>query len=187
MARAGKGFKYWTLIPDVQIPNKTWNFRMFCTSSSRGLVLARNPHLFVLKLLVPHARLNIRVGPPKAELFLWTFFFNHDGESNLSGRYPAANQNIFLTVEKKKGTVVESVSFSSVCRLWKSEGRRQKMRSLHLQAVWNFWHRKTTHSTYTCSGTWKQHVFPRNCSDSTGNHFTAHPSATVSDPKRGDL
>lgn len=54
--------------------------------------------------------------------------------------------------------------------------------------------RKTTHSTYTCSCTWKQQVFPPNCSDSTGNR--ARPASTllltlqsyhpqVSDPQHG--
>lgn len=104
----------------------------------------------------------------------------------MSGRYLAANQNI-LTVAKKKG-IVASASFSSVCRLWKSEGPwPPSTGSLKLLTG-------KLHSTYTCSGTWKQRVFPPDCSDSTGNCArqvstllltlqSHHPR--VSDPQHG--
>lgn len=71
----------------------------------------------------------------------------------------------------------------------------QRGLGLQLQAVWNFWQENYTLNVhYTCSGTWKQQVFPPDCSDSTGNR--ARPASTllltlqsyhpqVSDPQHG--
>lgn len=128
-------------------------------------------------LLLLKAWLNIRGESHHAELFLQTFF-HHTGESNLSGSYPSANEN--LTVTKRKGTVAASVSPISHLRLRQGRGDSHPLYrtcvsqgstgSLKLRG-----HSAKLHAQpCTCFCTWEQHVPPLLLSDSPGNQITSY-------------